>query len=184
MSLTDEDFRAHLDECGLVRDPNAIAEPAPADHLLVFAQRTDARIELASIRAHAERFFRTTLGLTVAKRYETVFPPRDGAQFVIASPGRASGVRLALSRPTTSADVARAEAAERSSKMGGMGALAARCKHVWIIGTEHDNDAHALLLAAIMASVMLGPIVSGEAIFGVRGARSRLESYDAGLRQG
>jgi hypothetical protein len=46
---------------------------------------------------------------------------------------------------------------------------------VWVLQNEGSSDKTALLLAAIMASILLGPIVDGLAIFGVRGARTRLE---------
>ena len=143
--------------------------------LLVFAQRKDARVELATWRQQAERFFATTIGLMVAKRYETGFPSTDLARVVIAPSTVAGGTRTAWSRPADETDWSRAEAAERASKMGGMGALARRCKQVWLIEREGEDDKTALLIAAILASVLLGPIVIGEEIFGVRGARERLE---------
>jgi hypothetical protein len=163
-----EAFRALLDDDGILR-ADAHFE-ATASSLLVFAQRSDARIELAAWRARAEGFFGTTIGLTVPKTYRT-FPDVDVAQIVVA-PG---GVRLLYSRPATSADHALAEEAERASEMGGMSRLAERCKQVWLVEKEGSGDKTALLLAAIMASVLLGPIVDGLEIFGVRGARTRLE---------
>jgi len=161
-----------LDTNGVLR-AGAIFQPSEST-LLVFAQRKDARVELASWRQQAERYFDTTIGLTVNKRYETDFPAVDFARVVVAKSAVAGGTRSAWSRPADETDWSRAEAAERASRMGGMCALARRCKQVWLIERESDDDPTSLLLAAILASVLLGPIVIGEQIFGVRGARERL----------
>ena len=68
-----------------------------------------------------------------------------------------------------------------------MGLLARRCKTVWLIarGTSappstrdvnaSPDDRVALLIAAVFASVLLGPILDGDEIFGVRTARLKLE---------
>lgn len=74
------------------------------------------------------------------------------------------------------------ERADRGvAAIGGAGfdALVARAKRVWQIGVSTDGDARApLVLAAAIASVMLGPIVPPDevTIFGVRGARVRLDA--------
>lgn len=62
--------------------------------------------------------------------------------------------------------------------------LAQRCEAVWLIAVDAEPDATALLVAAIFASVVLGPIVppDGGALFGVRGARERLERIAPGYR--
>ncbi len=173
--MNDEEFAALLDREGLLRS-NAGFEPPPTDRsLIVFAQRNDARVELESWRSQAERFFKTTLGLTATKTYAQAFPETDLARVVIAPSKVPGGTRTAFSRRAGESDWVRAEAAERASLMGGMGLLARRCGQLWIIERENDDDRTALLLAAILASVLLGPIVVGEEIFGVRGARERLE---------
>ncbi|HZU83705.1 MAG TPA: hypothetical protein VE987_12345, partial [Polyangiaceae bacterium] len=55
--------------------------------------------------------------------------------------------------------------------------LARRCQTLWLIAREASPDPLALRLAAILASVLLGPIVDAayEEIFGVKTARSKLE---------
>lgn len=57
----------------------------------------------------------------------------------------------------------------------GMDALVARARRVW--QAEDDGGPAPLVLAAVLASVLLGPVVPPReaAIFGVRGARERLE---------
>lgn len=164
-----------FDANGILRADASFTPPSAESSLLVFAQRKNARVELASWRQHAERFFGTTIGLAVAKRYETDFPRTDVARIVLAPSRFEGGTRDALSRPADDGDWSRAEDAERKSAMGGMGALARRCKQVWIIEQRGSDDKTALSIAAILASVLLGPIVIGDEIFGVRGARERLE---------
>jgi hypothetical protein len=50
---------------------------------------------------------------------------------------------------------------------------------VWLISVEDETDPAALRIAAIVASVVLGPILSpqGTELFGVRTARLKLESF-------
>lgn len=59
-----------------------------------------------------------------------------------------------------------------------MADLAARCRTVCLVESESDMDRAALCLAALAASILLGPIVppTGDAIYGVRTAREKLES--------
>jgi len=73
-------------------------------------------------------------------------------------------------------------AAERGvSAIGGAGfdALVARAKRVWQVPRDVSGDPRApLVLAAVLASVLLGPIVPPDevTIFGVKGARTRLQA--------
>ena len=59
----------------------------------------------------------------------------------------------------------------------GLALLARRCKTIWLLVPEVEEDRAALTLAAIFASHMLGPIMSpgGQELYGVRGARLKLE---------
>ena len=60
----------------------------------------------------------------------------------------------------------------------GLALLARRCQAVWIVErADGEPDRLALLLSAILASVLLGPILDparGE-LFGVKTARAKLE---------
>ena len=177
-------FRSSLDEHGILRDG---AAPAVASAYAVFAQRPDARLDVVALRQHAQRFFGAKLGLTVDKHY--VAPvTTDAARIVLATDDPAtSGTRLCFGRPATAQDHDRAEDAERASRATGMGQLARRCPTLWLVAREdsappstrdvnaHQVDKCSLLLAAIFASVLLGPILDGDEIFGVRTARLKLE---------
>jgi hypothetical protein len=147
--------------------------------LIVFGQRTDARIDIDAWCAHAERFFGARIGLTEEKRYPPGkgAPPIDHARFVIAPTGGEPGIRAASAGPREDADLALAIQAEASAGGGGLALLARRCPTVWRVVREADDDPLALRLAAIFASVLLGPIVDprGPEIFGVKTARAKLE---------
>jgi hypothetical protein len=160
-------------------------DPAPAGRegaLLVFAQRADARIDIAGWNGQAERFFSTRLGLAEDKRYPPgqPAPQRDGARFVIAPTGQSPGIRSALGRPREALDLALAvEADERVGPGGtGLALVARRCQTVWLITRTLDSDPLALRLAAILASVLLGPILDVRVpeLFGVKTARAKLEA--------
>lgn len=179
-ALGEERFRALLDEHGLLR-ADALAAPARRSCFTVFAQREDAALDVAALRTHAERFFDAKLGLTVEKRYGEPPPPSvDAARIVVATADpTTSGTRLCYARPTDPDDLAAAEAAEAAQATYGMAALARRCRTVWLVERvpEHDGDDRvALLVAAVLASALLGPILAprGDELFGVRTARTKL----------
>ncbi len=152
----------------------------PEKALLVFAQRADARIDIQAWAAHAERFFSARIGLAEDKRYESGAPaPRsDTARFVVAPAGEAPGIREVAARPRDAGDLSLA--AEVDARAGGTGLalLARRCSTVWLVSRDGDDDALALRLAAIFASVLLGPILDANAfeLFGVKTARAKLET--------
>lgn len=150
--------------------------------LIVFGQRPDARIDIDAWCAHAERFFATRLGLTEEKRYRPGedAPRADHARFVIAPAGGEPGIRAASAGPREDADLALAAEAEARTG-GGLALLARRCPTVWRVTQEAEDDPLALRLAAILASILLGPIVDPRLpeIFGVKTARAKLETGPA-----
>lgn len=170
--MNDEALRGLLDERGLLR-ADAPFDP-PGDAWTVFAQRSDARLDVAALRRNAEGFFSATLGLTTPKRHAGEGVERDVATVILARSGGQSAARTVWSRPADAGDHARAEDAERESGGGGLGLLAARCRQIWIVERHGPDDEVSLTIAAIFASVMLGPITGDREIFGVRGARERL----------
>jgi hypothetical protein len=184
MDLDEANFRGLLDARGVLRPgaPRAL-EPVRSSSLLVFGQRRDATLDLGALRAQASRFFRAKIGLTVDKRYGADPPETDAARVVLASDdGLTSGTRFVYGRRADSSDLAAAEQAERTQGTYGMALLAARCPTAWLIPTIGEDDRVALTIAAIFASVLLGPILApdGASLFGVRTARERLERPPGG----
>jgi hypothetical protein len=177
-AMTEETFRELLDERGVLRS-GALSSPALDRTYAVFSQRANAALDIEAIKRQAERFFASRVGLTVDKHYDATEPPEvDAARVVIAGgDGTSSGTRLCYGRPVDAADLTAAEAAERAMGTYGLALLAQRCKTIWLVVPEVEEDRAALTLAAIFASHMLGPIMSpgGQELYGVRGARLKLE---------
>jgi hypothetical protein len=145
--------------------------PSPERAYVVFAQG-EARLDVGAWDAHAERFFRTRIGTTEPS------PSPNAVCFVVAPQGAAPGTRWAYARPRATGDLALADAAEARAGGGGLALLARRCPTVWLVARETEDDRLALRLAAILAGVLLGPIldVRGPEIFGVKTARGKLDA--------
>jgi hypothetical protein len=174
--LREEDFRALLDEDGILRR-GGLESPARASAFTVFAQRRDARVEAEIWRRHAAQFFDAELRLGRPKSYRFDAPDTDAAQVAVSTQANPETTRLCYGRPRTDDDLRAADDADVRAGAAGLGKLAQRCHTVWLVVTEGDPDRPALLLAAILASVVLGPILSpdGDRLFGVRTARLKLE---------
>jgi hypothetical protein len=174
--VREENFRALLDDRGILR-PGALVAPEPSNAFTVFAQRKDSRLEADLWRRHASQFFATRIDFPVLKQYLFDPPASDAAEVTIASPTRPEAKRLCFARPRTDDDLLVAEDLDRRAGSNGLGLLARRCPTVWLVCIEEETDDAALQIAAIVASVVLGPIVSpgGTELFGVRTARSKLE---------
>ena len=138
--------------------------PEPRTYL-VFAQPDDAAMPLAALAQHARRFFDAELVLG------------NDDRITIVARGGEPATRRATTRPAEAADLAAAQAFELRVCYTGLADLAKRCPTVWLISCERGDDRVALLLAAIVASVVLGPILSPERdeLFGVKTARLKLE---------
>jgi hypothetical protein len=193
-AVGEERFRELLDEHGILR-PRALAAPERSAAYTVFAQRSDAVLDVAALKSHGARFFDTKVGLTVGKSYGGGPPQTDAARIVVArDDGTGSGTRLCFARRAGPDDHGAAEVAEQTQGTHGMALLARRCPMVWLVehhgapvggrrgsgeGGAHasNDDRIALTLAAVLASVLLGPILSpdGDELFGVRTARMKLE---------
>jgi hypothetical protein len=173
---TEQDFRTLFDDRGILR-PGALASPLRTRAYTVFAQRKDARVEIDLWERHASQFFEARLGLVVPKRYDFDAPKVDAARVVLLPTGGDQGIRLCYGRPRADDDLRIAEDADTRAGSPGLGLLARRCPTVWLVETSGDSDRLSLLLAAILASVVLGPILSpdGRELFGVRTARTKLE---------
>lgn len=180
----EEKFRSALDARGILI-PGSLPRPSHAEAYTVFAQRSDASLDVVALRNQASRFFKAKIGLTVDKRYDGFAPDEDAARIVLATDdAQTSGTRLVYGRRADSGDLAAAEAAERKQGTNGMALLAQRCGVVWSVVREGDDDRVAIAIAAIFASVLLGPVLSpdGKELFGVRTARMKLEEKAAPYR--
>ena len=174
--FTEEAFRVLLDERGILR-PGALAPPERRRSYAIFAQRPDVCLDIEAIKRQGEQFFATKVGMTVDKRYGDA-PAEDAARIVVSAvDATTSGTRLCYGRAVEDADRAAAEEAERAIGTYGLALLAQRCKTIWMVVPEGDDDRAALTIAAIFASALLGPILSpgGQEIIGVRSARLKLE---------
>ncbi len=159
--------------------------PSRESTYLVFAQRADASVEIEAWNAYAQRFFGTRIGLAddVTPKAQGGAPPRTNfARLVVTLRGGNTCVRSAFARPRDDEDLRLAERAEARGNSPGLSQLARRCAMVWLVGREEDRtgeaDSVSLRLAAILAGVLLGPILderSGE-LFGVKTARAKLEA--------
>jgi hypothetical protein len=178
-----EELRGLVDPNGVLRD-GALDPPPREEAFTVFAQRTDARMELAQWQRHAEQFFDTRLGLSDDKRYPDGFPSVDAAIVIVATKTGQDGARLCFGRARTRDDLAAAEDADARGGSAGLGLLAKRCGVVWLVTAFDQEDKVALRIAAIIASVVLGPILSPDQqdLFGLRTARRKLEEAEGPAR--
>jgi hypothetical protein len=140
---------------------------------LVFSQRTDASVDAAAWDAQSRRFFGATLAVSA-----------DGGRLAVTPVGQAPAERAVRARAANDGDYALAAEAEARMSGGGLGQLARRCPVVWEVAREADPDPDALRIAAVLASMLLGPIVDpgaerGPAIFGVKTAREKLAAATA-----
>ncbi|HEX8792111.1 MAG TPA: hypothetical protein VF765_14255 [Polyangiaceae bacterium] len=130
---------------------------------LVFSQSKEPTRDVSAWDAHAARFFATRL------------QAGEGDTIVVAHGGDAPEPRRVVARAVEPEDRALADAAEARAG-GGLGLLARRCPTVWLVERRAHDDRTALRLAAILASVLLGPILDARIpeLLGVKTARERL----------
>jgi hypothetical protein len=151
------------------------AVPGRADAFTVFAQQPAPALEVEALVRQAARFFSTTLAVrAVADGALTEGALTDG---IFAAQVTVNGeTRACFGRARTDEDLAAAQDAETRAGYTGMSLLAARCATVWLVEVTGARDDGALLVAAVLASVVLGPILSpdGTELFGVKTARGKL----------
>lgn len=174
------DLASLLDARGLLRADAALPSLALPEAYAVFVQGAGARLDAGALERAATRFFSARFGLGQAKRYGDVPPREDVASlYWDADDGASRGARLAVGRPATETDHDAALRVEARDGLRGLSDLARRCPTLWLVQVEADapdGDRVALGLAAVLATVGLGPILDpAGAIYGVRGARERLE---------
>ena len=162
-----------LDADGLL-PPSLFDSLASGPAYLVFAQLRDARIDVTQWDRHAAQFFASSVQLTRPKRYGAAPPVSDAAHVVVTRRNAAPVLRTVFVRARTDDDL---RAAERAQGGGGLALLAKRCKTVLLVPVVDPVDADTLFLTALLASVLLGPILSPDrtGLFGARTARAELD---------
>ncbi|MDI1451979.1 hypothetical protein [Polyangium sp. 6x1] len=159
-------------------------EPLPVSSAYtLLASDPSARVDIALWAHKARMFFGVALEIEPPKAYPNGETPAADAAFVsVLRKGRRAATRVhVVTVPVEEAPEARRSAEAGAAAIGGAGmdVLVQRGRRVWQVSNEiaegDDPDA-PLTLAAILASILLAPIVppGGGTIFGVKGARERL----------
>jgi hypothetical protein len=142
----------------------------------ILAPEPSSMLHAERIRHQAMRFFRLELRLVSEKRYPGGgFPTSDRATFSIAHGSEQRSLEV-ITLPLDRAPAVRSAATDAAARVGaGLDLLVARAVRLWQIPSEAD-DPFPLALAAVLASLLLGPIVppSATTVFGVKTARERL----------
>jgi hypothetical protein len=139
----------------------------------IFAKEATSRIDQGRWVAQAQRFFSCELRVLTPKRYPGGAEPRaDVAEIEIVG---CATVRVLTVSSDAAPDLRTAALAVAS---GGLELLVAKSRRLWqielpLIAGDHRG---ALLAAALVASLVLGPILppTADALYGVKGARERL----------
>lgn len=166
------------------------AEPvtalAPNAAFTLFSPEASARVDIAQLAHKARTFFATALEIDPVKAYPDGRAPESDALHIeikplektILAPTRVFVVTFPLERERHFRQIG--DAAAQAIGGAGMDALVARTQRIWQVSKtiESGDDVWApLRIAAILAAVFLAPIVppEGHTIFGVKGARERIE---------
>lgn len=173
-------FDAH----GWAKEPVA-AFPVHSAYTL-FSPDPLARIDIALLANKARTFFGTAFEIDPVKAYPEGKTPEADAVYIDihplgkrdVTPTRVLVVTWPLERDPQIRRVG--DAAASAIGGAGMDVLVARAKRIWQVSkevTRGEDRNGPLRVAGIFASVLLGPIVppEGNTIYGVKGARERLE---------
>lgn len=158
---------------------------SPAEAWSLLSPDASARVEPERWAHQAQTFFRARLSVAQVKRYPAgSLPAFDVVLVDIGRKGDDATTRLAvLTVPLDRAPDVRIKAELGVQAIGGAGfdALLAKARRLWQVPDPPDaggDPIAPLALAAVLASVFLAPVVppDEETIFGVKGARLRLEA--------
>jgi hypothetical protein len=168
-------FRASLNPLSQVLRPGELLAPALA--FTVFSQFENVEFPVETLRVQAARFFRIELAATVEKNYalEATAVREDAIQLLVAE-GGVTTTHFVFGTANDAASIGAAALAE-AGVGSGLAMLAARCPTRWLVATDDPRERRALLLAAVLASVALGPILlpQNAGLIGVKGARALLD---------
>lgn len=162
-------------------------EPWSADEVFtVLAPEREGAFAPERWDHQARRFFGCSVKMTPVKRYDGGWPLADAATLTIARLSAEGGAHPVLVRtvPIERAPALLTAGRRGAEAMGGAGfdVLVERTRRVWQFRPTGSDDATwALLGAAVIASVLLGPILAPDGrLLGVKSARERLGN--AGFR--
>ncbi len=158
-------------------------EPRFAHNLL--SPEPSARVDLARWAHHARVFFRADLSLAIDKRYPSGTEPiADVIDLRVVPHGHEPSTVRVITVPIDRAPLVVEVARRGAAAIGGAGfdALIPRARRAWQVVVDDTRTIPELLVAAVLASVLLAPVVpsDGGRIFGVKGCRERLSA--AGYR--
>lgn len=162
----------------------AVTPLAASEAWTLLSPEPDARVDAARWAHQAATFFRARLEVVQSKRYPSgTLPLADLVELDVAPRDDARATRvLVVTVPVDRAPEAMRAAAAGVKAIGGAGfdALLPRTRRVWQVraALAGEGDERAPLAAtAVLASLFLAPVVppEGGTIFGVKGARQRLE---------
>jgi len=170
-----------LDENGWAVGP--VAAIAIADAWTLLSPEPDARVDAPRWAHQAATFFRATLAVVGDKRYPSgTLPLADRVELDVGRRGEATTRVVVVTVPVDRAPEAMKAAAAGARAIGGAGfdLLVPRTRRVWQVraAIEGEGDERApIVAAAVLSSLFLAPVVppEGGTIFGVKGARLRLE---------
>ena len=147
----------------------------------IFAQQTEHSLNFRRLLANAARVFDVEIEVSGEFGVEELTSPYTaGARLVARS--RRGGWIVPFSvrvRPASYHDMQDARDAEARSHASGMSLLADRCPSVWELESPADAaQAHAWVIAAVLASTALGPILPEDRskLLGVRSAMLRADA--------
>jgi len=135
----------------------------------VFTQDESPRLRAREWQHNASRFFETDLEIR---------EPHDAMAKLAIGPA----VRGILGRLREENDLRDALDAENARGNGMYDLAERRCGSVWVVEREGPDDRTALVIAAVIASVCLGPILGDGALFGVRTAREKIDELGSPYR--
>lgn len=135
----------------------------------VFAQDDSPRLRVREWQHNARQFFQTELELRESHG-------------VVAKLAIGPAAREISGRLREEDDLRDALEAENARGNGMYDLAERRCGSIWLVEREGPEDRTALVIAAVIASVCLGPILGDGALFGVRTAREKIDELGSPYR--
>jgi hypothetical protein len=139
------------------------------DSWRVFAQDDSPRLRTREWQHNARQFFETELEI-------------KDPHGVIAKLAIGPAAREISGRRREENDLRDALEAENARGNGMYDLAERRCGSIWLVEREGPEDRAALVIAAVIASVCLGPILGDGALFGVRTAREKIDELGSPYR--